>query len=156
MKVRRLVAKDLAVLTTMVAEFEVFLGKIEGKRRRIDKARLKAELRAGGFGRRRFFEGLIAEDGGAAAGYLLYHIGFSTNFHCGTLFVSDLFVRENSRRKGAGQALMARATEIARQRGCGRIEWTVWNINAMAIGFYVGLGAKPIDDELILGLQLSK
>ena len=30
MKVRRLVAKDLDVLTTMVAEFEVFLGKIEG------------------------------------------------------------------------------------------------------------------------------
>ena len=62
MKVRRLVAKDLAVLTTMVAEFEVFLGKIEGKRRRVDKARLKARLRAGGFGRRRFFDGLIAEE----------------------------------------------------------------------------------------------
>jgi GNAT superfamily N-acetyltransferase len=156
MKVRRLVAKDLDALTTMVAEFETFLGKIEGKRRRVDRAKLKAKLRAGGFGRHRFFAGLIAEDAGAAAGYLLYHIGFSTNFHCGTLFVSDLFVRETSRRKGTGQALMARAMEIARQRGCGRIEWTVWNINAMAIGFYVGLGAKPIDDELILGLQLSK
>jgi GNAT superfamily N-acetyltransferase len=156
MKVRRLIAKDLAALTSMAVEFEKFLGGIEGKRRRVNGAKLRKRLSACGFGRRRFFDGLIAEERGEAAGYLLYHTGFSTNFHCGTLFVSDLFVREAFRRNGTGQALMARATDIARRRGCGRIEWTVWNINAAAIGFYVGLGAKPIDDELILGLQLAK
>jgi GNAT superfamily N-acetyltransferase len=156
MRVRRLAIKDLGALTSMVVEFERFLDQIEGKRRRIDKSGLKTRLRLHGFGRSRFFDGLLAEDKGKAAGYLLYHVGYSTNFYSGTLFVSDLFVRRDYRRKGTGQALMQRAVEIAKRRGCGRIEWTVWNINAAAIAFYLGLGAKPIDDELILGITIAK
>jgi len=156
MRVRGLVRGDLAELTAMVIDFERFLDTIEGRRRRQDPKRLAAKLKAAGFGKRRFFSGLIAEDKGKALGYLLYHTGFSTNFHCGTLFVSDLYVRAKARRAGVGRALMAKARKIAVDRGCGRIEWTVWNINAPAIGFYVGLGAKPVDDELILGIQLAK
>lgn len=156
MKIRRLAARDLTELTAMVVEFERFLAGIEGKRRRIDPAVLKAKLKASGFGRNRFFEGLLAEEKGTAAGYLLYHFGFTGNFHCGTLFISDLFVRKEYRGSGTGKALMARAEAIARKRGCGRLEWTVWNINAPAIGFYVGLGAKPIDDEIILGINFAK
>ena len=156
MRVRPLVRGDLAELTTMVIEFERFLDAIDGKKRRHDAKRMAAKLKASGFGRRRFFSGLIAEEKGKALGYLLYHTGFSTNFHCGTLFVSDLFVRAKARRSGVGRALMERAKAIARAKGCGRIEWTVWNINAPAIGFYVGIGARPLDDELILGLKLAK
>lgn len=156
MKIRRLKAGDLSVLTAMVSEFERFMGTIDGKRHRADETKIRAALKAGGFGRRKFFEGLIAGEGEEALGYLLYHTGYSTNFHCGSLFVSDLFVRRKARRKGAGEALMRKAMDIARAKGCGRIEWTVWNINARAIGFYMGLGAKPVDDELILGIQLAK
>mgnify|MGYP000855454305 CR=1 FL=1 len=65
-------------------------------------------------------------------------------------------VRQAARRKGVGEALMRKAMDIARAKGCGRIEWTVWNINAAAIGFYVKLGARPVDDEMILGIQLAK
>ncbi|MBM3519461.1 MAG: GNAT family N-acetyltransferase [Alphaproteobacteria bacterium] len=156
MRVRKLTGRDLDVLTDMVIEFERFLDGIDGKKRRHDQKRMAAKLKAAGFGRRPFFAGLIAEEKGEALGYLLHHDGYSTNFHCGTLFISDLFVRASSRRGGVGRALMERAMQVARARGCGRVEWTVWNINAPAIGFYVGLGAKPIDDELILGLQLPK
>lgn len=155
MRVRALKPGDLAILTTMVVEFERFLGAINGSRTRVDAAKIKTSLKSGGFGTRKFFAGIIAEKDGEALGYLLYHLGFSTNFGCGTLFVSDLFVRKQARRKGVGEALMKRAMDIAKVKGCGRVEWTVWNINAAAIGFYMKLGAKPLDDELILGIQLG-
>ncbi|MFT3989208.1 GNAT family N-acetyltransferase [Aestuariivirga sp.] len=156
MKVRAIKAGDLDDLTAMAAEFKTFLGRIEGKRPRIDRAKLRAELKAGGFGKRRFFHGLIAKDASGPQGYALYHFGFNSNFNCGTLFISDLFVRGNARGKGIGHALMKKAAAIARDKGCGRMEWTVWNINAPAIGFYVGLGAKATDDEIIMGAALGK
>jgi len=156
MKVRALKAGDLGDLAIMAAEFKSFLGRIEGKRPRIDKAKLRAELKAGGFGKRRFFHGLIAGDAGGPQGYALYHLGFNSNFNCGVLFISDLFVRENARGKGIGHALMKKAAAIAKAKGCGRMEWTVWNINAPAVGFYVGLGAKATDDEIIMGVTLGK
>jgi hypothetical protein len=35
---------------------------------------------------------------------------------------------------------------VALARGCGRVEWSVLDWNAPAIGFYRGLGARPLDD----------
>ena len=32
------------------------------------------------------------------------------------------------------------------ERGCARLEWSVLKWNAPAIGLYVALGARPMDD----------
>ena len=45
--------------------------------------------------------------------------------------------------KTDGEALIGKA------KVCGRVAWTVWNIYAAAISYYIGLGAKPIDDEFL-------
>ena len=155
MKVRRVTRRDLPVLSAMVVEFERLLARMEGKRCRIDAQTTGTSLGAAGFGRSRFFDGLLAVENGAAQGYLLYHFGFSAQHHCGTLVVSDFFVREGARRRGAGRALFERAREIARARGCGRMEWTVWNINAPAIAFYRAMGAEAVSDELPMGLAID-
>jgi len=90
-----------------------------------------------------------------AQGYLLYHFGFNTQHYCGTLIISDFFVRQGARRQGAGRALFQRAQDIARARGCRRMEWTVWNINAPAIAFYRAMGAEAVSDELPMGLAIG-
>lgn len=155
MKVRRLARRDLPVLTTMVVEFERHLARMEGKRCRIDVQKTGTSLGAAGFGRGRFFDGLLAVENGVAQGYLLYYFGFDTDHLCGTLVIRDFFVRAGARRQGAGRALFQRAREMARARGCGRMEWTVWNINAPAIAFYRAMGAEAVSDELPMGLAVD-
>jgi GNAT superfamily N-acetyltransferase len=55
--------------------------------------------------------------------------------------LEDLFVYPRFRGQGIGRALISRVGAIARERGCGRFEWTVLNWNADAIAFYEKLGA---------------
>ena len=98
---------------------------------------------------------MIAEEKGEACGYLLYHIGFNANVRRGTLVISDLFVRSQWRRHKVGNALMERARDIALKRGCSRMDWTVWNMNPPAIAFYLALGAKSVDDEIVTAWKIA-
>ena len=40
--------------------------------------------------------------------------------------------------------------QLARERGCGRLEWAVLDWNEPAIGFYKSLGAKAMDDWTVM------
>ena len=47
---------------------------------------------------------------------------------------------------------MIELAKIARDRGCGRMEWAVLNWNEPAIKFYEKLGAKPMDEWTVFRL----
>ena len=47
------------------------------------------------------------------------------------------------------KALLDALVGLARERGYGRVEWSVLDWNEPAIGFYRSLGAKPQDDWTI-------
>jgi GNAT superfamily N-acetyltransferase len=100
-------------------------------------------LRDGIFGQRPYCEVLIAEDGGRAAGFALFFHSFSTFLGLPGLYLEDLFVVPEHRRKGIGRALLARLAAIAVERDCGRLEWAVLDWNDSAIAFYEELGARP-------------
>jgi GNAT superfamily N-acetyltransferase len=68
------------------------------------------------------------------------------------LYLEDLFVRPELRGKGYGRALLVRLAQIARERGCGRMEWSVLDWNDPAIQFYKKLGAKPMDEWTVYRL----
>lgn len=55
-------------------------------------------------------------------------------------------MREPARSAGLGKALLARLAQLAVERGCGRLEWSVLDWNEPALGFYRRLGARPQDD----------
>ena len=102
-------------------------------------------VRATLFGSPRFAEVIIAEEGSEPVGFALYFHNYSTFLAKPGVYLEDLYVREEYRGRGYGHALLARLAEIARERGCGRLEWAVLNWNEPAIGFYKSLGAKPQD-----------
>jgi GNAT superfamily N-acetyltransferase len=156
MKVRAIKPSDVDELATMMEEFDRHFAKMEGRRRWLKRATARTDLKRAGFGPRGFLKGLIAEEKGEACGYLLYHIGFNANVRRETLVISDLFVRSKWRRHKVGNALMERARDIALKRGCSRMDWTVWNMNPQAIAFYLALGAKSVDDEIVMGLKIAK
>lgn len=157
MKVRVIRRGDVTAIATMMEEFDQHFAIMEGRRRRtLKRATARADLERAGFGPRGFVTGLIAEEAGEACGYLLFHFGFNSNVRRGTMVVSDLFVRDKWRRHKVGHTLMERARQIALKRGCSQMDWTVWNMNPAAIAFYLGLGAKSVDDEIVMGLKIAK
>jgi GNAT superfamily N-acetyltransferase len=95
------------------------------------------------FGRHRYAETLIAEDGGAPIGFALFFHNFSTFLAKPGIYLEDLFVVPEHRGRGIGRALLQRLAKIAVERDCGRLEWSVLDWNRDAIGFYERLGARP-------------
>ncbi|GLK88142.1 GNAT family N-acetyltransferase [Pseudomonas turukhanskensis] len=98
------------------------------------------------FGPRPFAEVLIGELDGEPQGFALFFPNFSTFLGKPGIYLEDLYVREHARSSGLGKALLARLAQLAVQRGCGRLEWSVLDWNEPALGFYRRLGARPQDD----------
>lgn len=107
-----------------------------------DPERLASHL----FGEPRYAEALIAEIAGERVGYALFFHSYSTFLTRPGFFLEDLFVHPDARGRGAGKALLDALVGLARERGYGRVEWSVLDWNEPAIGFYRSLGATPQDD----------
>jgi GNAT superfamily N-acetyltransferase len=73
-------------------------------------------------------------------------------------WLEDLFVRDEDRRRGLGEALVARTIGRARERGCGRIELDVSESNRGAWALYERMGFsagyKPPAPNVLMGLKL--
>jgi GNAT superfamily N-acetyltransferase len=109
-------------------------------------------LRASLFGSPRFAEVIIGEENGNAAGFALFFHNYSTFLAQPGIYLEDLFVKPDARGRGYGKALLARLAQIARERGCGRVEWAVLDWNTPSIDFYKALGAMPMDDWTVFRL----
>ena len=97
-------------------------------------------------------EVLIAERQGDAIGFALFFHNFSTFEGRPGLYLEDLFVRPEARGSGAGKALLARLAQLAIERDCARLEWSVLDWNAPSIEFYRAAGAVPMQDWTVFRL----
>jgi GNAT superfamily N-acetyltransferase len=113
---------------------------------RFDEATLGEKL----FGARPYAEVVIGEIGGAAQGFALFFHNFSTFEGRPGIYLEDLFVRPEARGSGLGKALLAHLAKLCVERGCARLEWSVLDWNAPAIGFYEGLGARMMDEWTVM------
>jgi GNAT superfamily N-acetyltransferase len=102
----------------------------------------EADFLRDGFGPSPRFHVLIAEHDGVAAGFAFYFFTYSTWRGRPVLYLEDLFVPEEQRKKGIGVALMRRLARIAVDASCARFVWQVLDWNEPAIGFYRSLGAE--------------
>jgi len=101
------------------------------------------------FGNRPAAEVLMAYAGAQAAGFALFFHNYSTFLGQRGVYLEDLFVFPEFRGQGLGRQLLSRLAVISLERDCGRLEWSVLDWNAPAIGFYRRLGAVPMDDWTI-------
>lgn len=104
------------------------------------------------FGPRPYAEALLAEEAGRAIGLALFYPTYSTFATRPGLYLEDLFVVPERRGRGIGRALIARVARLAHERGFGRLEWSVLDWNAPAIGFYQRMGAQVLPDWRICRL----
>ncbi|HXM86057.1 MAG TPA: GNAT family N-acetyltransferase [Solirubrobacteraceae bacterium] len=104
------------------------------------------------FGERPAAEALIAEHGGEAVGYALFFPTFSSFLASEGIWLEDLFVLPAHRGAGVGRALLAAvAARVPEARG--RLEWCALDWNELALGFYRGIGARPMDEWTTLRLD---
>ena len=106
----------------------------------------EADLRQTLFGPRPYAEVLIARHRGEPAGFALFFHNYSTFLAKPGIYLEDLFVLPSHRRHGIGKALLVELARLARDRGCGRLEWSVLDWNEPSIAFYKRLGAVPMDE----------
>ena len=135
---------DLPLIAQFIrdlAEYEKLVHEV-----RFDEATLAGHL----FGSRPMAEVVIGEVGGEPQGFALFFHNFSTFEGRPGLYLEDLFVRPAARGSGLGRALLAHLAALAVERGCARLEWSVLDWNAPAIGFYEKLGARAMSDWTIM------
>jgi len=87
-----------------------------------------------------------AEVDGEVAGTTLWFLNFSTWNGVHGIYLEDLVVTPPHRGRGLGGALLRELAVECVRRGYSRLEWSVLDWNAPAIGFYRSLGAEPMDE----------
>ena len=102
------------------------------------------------FGEHPAAEALMLHWHGEPAGYAIFFHNFSTFLGRPGLFVEDIFVRPQFRRKGIARAVFIHLAGLAVQRRCGRLEWAVLDWNELGKGFYRSLGAELLPDWRIM------
>lgn len=113
---------------------------------RFDEATLGAKL----FGTRPYAEVVIGELDGTPQGFALFFHNFSTFEGRPGIYLEDLFVRPEARGSGLGKALLIHLAMLCTERDCARLEWSVLDWNAPAIGFYQSLGARMMDEWTVM------
>ena len=107
----------------------------DGRRRLVDDLFRKRRIRL-----------FVAEEGRKLVGYALYFYSYSSFVAKPTLYLEDLYVLDEYRKKGVGFALFRRCVDEAAARRCGRMEWAVLTWNEKALNFYEKLGARRMPD----------
>ncbi len=102
---------------------------------------------------KKLVEVIFAEAEGDTVGFALFFQNFSTFVGRAGLYLEDIFVKPQYRKKGYGKAIFRKLAQIAVERGCQRFEWVCLDWNQPSIDFYRSMGAVPMDEWTIYRLS---
>lgn len=143
-------AKEALVIKKVTSEnFDAFLGLID-KLAEYEKLAppdpvAKSRLRKDCFSGQPLYEAYVGEVDGKAVAYVICLFTYSSFLALPTLFLEDIFVLEAHRCKGVGQKMFDYCKQLAKSKGCGRIEFIVLNWNKPAQKLYEKNKAKRLD-----------
>lgn len=81
------------------------------------------------------FQVLVADIDGIISGIALYYYGYSS-WKGSMLYLDDLVVKENFRKKGIGKKLLDELISVAKEERINQMRWHVLDWNESAINFY--------------------
>jgi len=146
MEIRQATEADVPLTLRFIRDLAIY-EKLEHK-----VVATEAGLRQTLFANPRFAEVVFAVEDGVEAGFALFFHNYSTFLGAPGIYLEDLFVKPEFRGRGLGKALLAHLAKLAKERGCGRVEWAVLDWNTPSINFYKSLGAISLDDWRIFRL----
>jgi GNAT superfamily N-acetyltransferase len=127
---------DFVFLLEKLATYEKFESPDEQAKKR---------LKRDGLSKNPKYEAYLGYVRGKAVGYIVFFINYSSFLALPTLYLEDIFVLEEHRKKGYGRKLFEFCVKIAQERNCGRMEWCVLTWNDTAIKFYEKIGGTRLD-----------
>lgn len=95
----------------------------------------------------------VAEDDGEVVGFTLWFVNYSTWLGKHGIWLEDLYVTPARRGQGIGTELLAALAAICSERGYGRLDWWVLDVNAPALAFYRSIGAVAMSEWTVHRLQ---
>ncbi|MFJ4779398.1 GNAT family N-acetyltransferase [Streptomyces sp. NPDC088762] len=139
--IRSAALADVPVIRAMIRELAAY-EKVPHEARATEE-----QLREALFGERPAVFAHVAETAdGEVVGFSMWFLSFSTWRGAHGIYLEDLYVRPGARGGGYGKALLAELARTCVERGYERLEWSVLDWNAPAIGFYRSVGAVPMDE----------
>lgn len=101
-------------------------------------------------------EVIIASVEGIDIGFALFFHNFSTFLGKSGLYLEDLYIKEEYRHKGHGKKMFSYLANIAKERNCGRFEWSCLDNNTPSIEFYLSMDAVAMDEWTVYRLTEEK
>ncbi len=138
--IRTAVESDTAIILSFIRELAEYEKLIE------EVVATEETLRESLFGKRKIAEVVIGEWEDRPVAFALYFHNFSTFLSRPGIYIEDLYVKPEMRSKGIGKAMLSYIARIAKERKCGRLEWSVLDWNEHAIRFYRSIGAVAMDE----------
>jgi GNAT superfamily N-acetyltransferase len=129
---------QIIALMREFAEYENLLDYVE-----VTEERLRVAL----FGAAKVADAIVAFQDDEPIGYAVFYPNFATFRGQRGLYLEDIFIKQASRGKGAGEMILKYLAREAGERGFERIDFQVLEWNTPAIKFYEKLGAHRDDDE---------
>jgi GNAT superfamily N-acetyltransferase len=94
----------------------------------------------------RCIEALVAESDQQIIGFALFFVSYASALTQPGFYLEDLFVQPDYRGRSLGKMLLSELAKLAVERQYSRLEWSVLDWNAPAIGFYRRIGATIAED----------
>jgi GNAT superfamily N-acetyltransferase len=135
-KVSRDNMKDFLLLIDGLARYEDATPPDEAAKRRLEIDALSENPP---------YRAVVAYLGDKPVGYVIHYYTYSTYDGKRILFLEDIFVVENVRKKGVGKELFNYCLEEAKKQDCCELQWAVLTWNEDAIGFYERMGGERLD-----------
>jgi GNAT superfamily N-acetyltransferase len=150
--IRRVRPGDETELTAMIHELAEF-------ERAADECTVtEIQLREALFGDQPTVNGHIAEVDGTPAAAALWFRNFSTWDGVAGVYLEDLYVRPQFRRRGLARKMLAALARECVAGGYTRLSWAVLDWNTDAISLYDAVGGKPQNEWItyrVSGPELS-
>lgn len=139
-QIRKAISDDVPQIFTLIqalAEYEELVHQVTGT---------AEDLQEHLFGNQVYAEAIVAEWDTKIVAFALFFPNYSTFLTKPGIYLEDLFVLPEYRRRGIGKAMLSYLGQLAIERDLGRLEWSVLDWNESAISFYQSMGAKVLPD----------
>ncbi|HET9256921.1 MAG TPA: GNAT family N-acetyltransferase [Pseudonocardiaceae bacterium] len=140
---------DIEAIALLMEDLDRFYGAadIEPPGKRVP------QIAAALFGQPAAAHVLLAWEGEQLVGMAAYSFLWPAAGVARSLYLKELYVIKDHRRKGVGTLLMRRLCQVAVEHGCSRVEWTTDQGNVLSESFYERLGVSQNKEKIFYRLE---
>jgi GNAT superfamily N-acetyltransferase len=141
--------EDAEALARLAEEMDRFYGASEFESLEVRVRQIREAL----FSNSPSAHSLLVWDSGRLTGFASYSFLWPAVGLTRSLYLKELYVVEEARRKGIGKLLMQNLYDIAVKHNCSRVEWTTDSDNPCAQQFYSELGVPAKESKLFYRIE---